>query len=156
MLGHVLVRPEVERETHRLAVALAEQGLDVVGEADRLVRARQLHRRRLLDGGKRRGAVRRGGVADPPPARHGHVRRRVRTRLGVLEPDPRAPLQVGDEGGAPLRVGWKHGLVGRLAKQLDPASALLLAERLAHVLGDHSLVRAVALAVGLRASEDLA
>src|SRR5437762_9732497 len=38
---HVGLRPQVERERHGLAVALAEQRLDVRGEADRLVRPRQ-------------------------------------------------------------------------------------------------------------------
>src|SRR4029453_2783593 len=35
--GHVLVRPEVEREAHRAAIALTEERLDVLVEADLLV-----------------------------------------------------------------------------------------------------------------------
>ena len=37
VLDDVVVRPEVERRTHRLTVALAEEGLDVLRVADRLL-----------------------------------------------------------------------------------------------------------------------
>ena len=62
---HVGLRPQVERERHGLAVALAEQRLDVRREADRLVRARQ-RRRRLRRG--RRGRGRGGRPAAPSPS----------------------------------------------------------------------------------------
>jgi hypothetical protein len=74
----------------------------------------------------------------------------------VLQPDPRPPLEIGDERSPPLRIGGESGVVGGLTEQFDPAGALLLADRLPQVLGDHPLVAAVALAVGLRSSEDLA
>ena len=73
----------------------------------------------------------------------------------VLNGDPRAPLEVGDERRSELRVGREARLVGALAHQLHPASPLRLGQGLTHVLGDHPVVAAVLLAVGLRPAERL-
>jgi hypothetical protein len=42
--GDLLMRPEIEREAHRVAVDLAEEGLNVLREADRLVNPGKLDR----------------------------------------------------------------------------------------------------------------
>ena len=76
--------------------------------------------------------------------------------LRVLDRDPGAPLEVGDEGRAPFGISRKLRVVRGLAEQMDPAGTLLFAERLSNVPRDHAVVTAEALAVRTRASQDLA
>ena len=77
---HVGLRPQVERERHGLAVVLAEQRLDVRGEADRLVRPGSVDRRLRL-AARGLGRAGRPGPQAPVPAGR-------RSAAG-----PRSPLQ---------------------------------------------------------------
>src|ERR1700674_4474512 len=82
----LVVGPEVKRELHRLAVAMAEQRLDVLFEADRLVCVGQDHRAVLFAGGpeRRDPAARRSGGGVPVPVGHRHLLWGFGARLRVL------------------------------------------------------------------------
>src|SRR5262249_25242842 len=83
-------------------------------ERDGVARARQLRRGLVAVRSERRDAGSRRRIADPPPARHGHVRRRSRARLRIFARQPRTLLEIRDKcrtpyetraAGAPHRPG---------------------------------------------------
>ena len=77
-------------------------------------------------------------------------------RLRVRHRQARAPLDVGHEGGAELRVARQPGVVGGVADQLHPAPAHRLGEREAAVLREHVRIAAALLRVARRPAEHLA
>src|SRR5262245_58043771 len=116
----------------------------------------QLRRGLVAVRSERRDAGSRRRIADPPPARHGHVRRRSRARLRIFERQPRTPLEIRDKCRPPLRIPRQSRLVRGSAHQGYPAGSLRLREALADVLRHHSRVTAIPFAVALRPAEDFA
>jgi len=70
------------------------------------------------------------------------VRDDVHTGLRVVLRQSRAPLEIGDERRAELRVVGQLGVVGREAHQRREAKALIRRDREVAVLCDHLLVAA--------------
>jgi hypothetical protein len=75
--------------------------------------------------------------------------------VGVDDGEAGAPFEVGDEGGAELRIGGELKFVGGFEEEPDPALALLLGDVFAEVVADHGGVSAVERGVVGGAAEDL-
>src|SRR5277367_4526476 len=156
MEPHVVTRPQIERELHRLAIVLAKEGFDMSVETQRFVGGGK-HDRWVIHcwGEGRNTRTRRTWSGVPFPMRHGHMLGWPRTNLRVLDRQPRSPPDVGREDGTELRVVRHSHIKGRLLEQLHPPCPLFLSNLLAEVFRDHPRVPTVDFAIQRRATEYL-
>jgi hypothetical protein len=90
----------------------------------------------------------------PAPPGHGGVLISHRTRLGVDDRQPRAPLEVAHQGGPELGIFGDAQFISGLEQQAYPAAPLILSEVSIEMLPNHVRVPAVVLRVVWWATEN--
>src|SRR5215218_5645639 len=112
--------------------------------------------RSWAEAGARRPFLRlEGGCLAPAPARHGGVLEDLGARLGVVNREPRSPLDVCDQRRAELGIVWQAGVVGGEAEQRREPKSLLGRDREPAVVGEHALVATELLGVARGTAEHL-
>src|SRR6476619_2597610 len=92
----------------------------------------------------------------PSPPRHGGMFDNGGIGAGVVQGEPRAPLDVGDERGPKLRVVRQPRVIGGQAHQRGKSEPLLVGDAQPAVFAEHPLVATELDCVGRRPAEHLA